>query len=328
MQLEIIAVFVVSLFFLSKSSHWVINYTIKMSEYLGISAMSAGYLFIAFGTSLPDFMVSVQASLAGKPAIAFGDVLGSSIANICLVLGVTAIMKPLYIRREHTLESAELLLIASLIPLALVYLGAIGFWAGAFLLLVFALYVFLVLKKRFTMDLPPGRPHHSDLLKIMAYLLGGLLVLVVSAHFVIDSAVLLASAAHVPEALIGMTLIAFGTTLPELAVDFVAIRRGHTALAIGDILGSSVINLTLVLGIAVVLNPIINNPTIYATALLFLVAVNFFLWYMLMRHEGISRQLGLVLLVSYVIFLMLELLLSFGVLSRSPTGAFMAALPF
>lgn len=322
MIFETIAIFAISLFALSKSSHWVIDSTIKLSEYLGISGISAGYIFIAFGTSLPDLMVSVQASLAGKSAIAFGDVLGSSIANICLVLGITAMLKPLYIRREHTLESAELLLIASFIPLLLLYLGGAGFYTGLFLLLVFLLYVFLVLKRRFTMDLPVGRPHGNDLLKQFAALAGGLAVLVVAAHFVIDSTVLIATKVGIPEALIGMTLIAFGTTLPELAVDFVAIRRGHTALALGDILGSSVINLTLVLGSALILSPVSSDLSFYATALVFLVVVNMFLWYMLMRHEGISKEMGAVLMLCYILFLTLEFLLAFGLVGRSPTGAF------
>lgn len=326
MYIETLAVFAISLFVLSKSSIWVINSTIKLSEYLGISGLAAGYIFIAFGTSMPDFMVSLQAALAGKSSIAMGDVLGSSIANVCLVLGITALMKPLYIRREHTLESAELLLIASIIPLLLLYLGGAGFYTGLFLLLVFLLYVFLVLKRRFSMDLPAGRPHHNDLLKELGLLLGGLVALIISGHFVIDSTVWLAGQAGVPEALIGMTLIAFGTTLPELAVDFVAIRRGHAALALGDILGSSVINLTLVLGSALVISPVNNSLAFYATALVFLIAVNFFLWYMLMRHEGVSKQMGAVLVVGYFLFLMLEFLIAIGFLGKSPTGAMIAPL--
>jgi len=320
---ETLAIFAVSLVVLGRASYWVIDSAIKLSEFLGISGIAAGYIFIAFGTSLPDFMVAVQASLSNQPGIAFGDVLGSSIANICLVLGIAALIKPLYIRREQTLESAELLLITSLIPLVLIYLGAIDFTAGLFLLFVFLLYVFLVLRQKFTMDLPV---EHSkkELGRNIAVFAVGLLAVILSARFVISSTSDLARLAGVPEALIGMTLIAFGTTLPELAVDFVAIRRGHAALAIGDVLGSSVINLTLVLGSAVVLNPIINNAAIYGTAMVFLVGVNFFLWYMLMKHEGISRNTGLILVVSYILFLAIEILVSFGLLGRSPTGAIIA----
>lgn len=326
MQLETLAIFAISLVVLSKSSHWVIDSVIKLSEYFGISGLAAGYLFIAFGTSLPDFMVSVQASLAGKSAIALGDVFGSSIANICLVLGITALIKPLYIRREHTLESAEMLLIASIIPLLLLYLGGVGFFTGVFLLIVFIFYVILVLKRRFTMDLPSIHPPKREILREIGFLAVSLLVLIVSGHFVIDSTVSLASVAGIPEALIGMTLIAFGTTLPELAVDFVAIRRGHAALALGDILGSGVINLTLVLGSSLVLAPVATSLSFFSTTLVFLVMVNFFLWYMLMRHEGISRHMGAILLISYVLFLMLEFLLAFGLVAKSPTGAFVAHL--
>lgn len=173
------------------------------------------------------------------------------------------------------------------------------------------------------MELPPAHSH-AGLGKALAFFAGGLLVVIASARYVISSAVELASSAGIPEGLIGMTFIAFGTTLPELAVDFVAIRRGHTALAIGDILGSSVINLTLVLGSAVVISPILNSTALFGTALVFLVAVNFFLWYMLMRHEGISKNMGLILLIGYVLFIMVEILVAFGLLSKSPSGALIA----
>lgn len=312
--LESIVVFVVAMAVVIKASHWVLDHAIKLAGYFGIAEFATGYVFIAFATSVPDFAVAVNAAAKGSGGLALGDVLGSSIANICLVLGVIAVMKRIDIKREHTLENAELLFIVAILPLLLLYRGALGPTEGLVLLLVFALYLLFVIKQRFTTGIHENL--HRESIKTIALFAVGVAVVMVAANYVVSSAVEIARVLSISEALIGLTIISFGTTLPELMIDFVALRRGQTALAIGDIFGSAVINLTVVLGTAALFGPIANGIALFTTGFIVLAAATFFVWYALMRHEGISRRHGLVLVLAYIIYILVEAIVGLTGITR------------
>ncbi|MBI3588455.1 sodium:calcium antiporter [Candidatus Micrarchaeota archaeon] len=301
----------IALVVLVKSSHWVLDSAIRLAEHFGIAEFATGYVFIAFATSFPDLIVSVIASSSGAGSIALGDVLGSSIANIALVLGVTALLRRVDVKREQTIESAELLFIVAVLPLLLLYRGSLGFAEGVFLILIFHLYLIFVVKKGFTLSLKPVKPH-AEIAKTIVLFAIGVAVLIVSGKFVVGSAIQIAQGLNVPQAFMGLTIISFGTTLPELMVDFAAIRRGKVALALGDIFGSCVINLTVVLGVSSILGPISNGVGLFTTGFVFLVAATMFVWYLLIRHEGISRRNGLVLLLAYVAYIMAEAIVAFS----------------
>jgi len=301
---EFLLLFVVSMALLVYSSHSVINSSIKISEHFGVSELAVGYLLIAFSTSLPDFMVSVNASLMGDPGIVLGDVFGSTIANICLVLGAAALIKRISVQREHMLESAEILLVVSLLPLILLSRGVLNSIEGVILLCIFVLYCVFVFKDRFSLRIR-AKVSHREWITSLVYFVAGMIVVVLSARCVIVSGEEIASYLGVPDIIIGFTLIAFGTTLPELAVDFTAIRRGHAALAVGDILGSCIINLTLVLGASALITPLKTSFETVSIAVSFLVGANVFLWYLLVKHGGISRAHGLAFVLVYISFLLI-----------------------
>lgn len=299
--------FAVALAVLYESSRHVLNSSIKLSQMLGITEMAIGFILIAGATSLPDFMVSVTAASMGRSNIALGDVLGSTIANIALVLGVASLLRNIYIKREQTLESAELLLFITLAPLLFILSGAITFREGAVLLLLFVLYLLFILKGRLpkVVHIIKGK---RALLRELGLFIVAMAVVLVSSRFIVEYGIAIAQILRVPDAIIGMTLIAFGTTLPELAVDFRAIRAGKTALAVGDIFGSCVINLTLVLGSAAVISPITNGfLEVFISPLIFLLALSSFLWYILMKHEAVRKEHGLLFLVFYFLWLIYEL---------------------
>jgi len=307
-MLDTIAIFLISFVALSKSAHWVLNATIRIAKHFNIAEFAAGYLLIAIATSVPDFMVSVTASYFGNGGIAMGDVIGSSIANICLVLGIAAIIHEIKVQRKHTMESAELLLLISIIPLILLSRGTISRIEGLLLILIFLIYCLFVVKERFTLRLSEG-VSRIEWTRSVIYLIFGMIIVILSSRFVVNSGEQIARYIGVSDALIGMTIIALGTTLPELAIDFTAIRRGHIALAIGDILGSCVVNLTLVLGAAAIINPLGDGFTMFTTAIAFLLGVNFFLWYVFTKHEGISKTHGLIFVLTYIFFIMIEMAL-------------------
>lgn len=301
MLLELV-IFIVALAVLIKSSQLVIDKAILLSEFLGVSQLSVGFILIAIMVSLPDFSVSVLASLSNNTLLAVGDALGSTVANLCLVLGVVTLVRRINVERKHTLDSAELLLLISSLPLIVLLIGSLGFFEGVILLFLFFFYCFFVFKEHFRLNIKDGLKKY-DIGKVALVFLLSLLVVVFSAKFVVSSATQIARLIGISEAIIGLTLVSFGTTLPELFVDFTAVRRGQIALAIGDILGSSVVNLTLVLGAALVINPIRINLNVFTMAIAFIVIAVSFLSYSLVKHEGIGRRQGLVFLLLYFVFL-------------------------
>ncbi|MBU1120806.1 MAG: hypothetical protein ABIE23_02625 [archaeon] len=298
-------IFIVGFIFLFKGSQIVIDSSIKISEYLGISRLAVGFIIVAMATSIPDFMVAVNASLIGETPMAIGDALGSSIANITLVLGIAALIRNLNVKREQTIASAELLFLISLVPLIILSRGTVTQIEGMLLLLFFAFYCFFILKKKFTMNIT-GKISKKESKKAFFFFVIGISIVILSAHFVVSSGASIASSIGISSALIGMTVIAFGTTLPELAIDLAAIRKGHTALAVGDILGSCVINLTLVMGTAIIINPIGAAFEQFSTAIIILVVVNSLLTYALLKHEGITKTLGIVFILIYILFLLIQ----------------------
>jgi len=299
-----IAIFAVSLLVLMKSSELVIDSSIAISEYSGISQLSIGFILIAISVSIPDLSVSLAASLTGKTSMAIGDVLGSSIANICLVLGVVTLVRKIHVDRKHTLDSAELLLLISIVPAVVLSKSIVGMMEGAVLIVIFILYCLFIVKTRFSIKIKDGITR-SEWRKAIIYFIAGMVLVIASAQYLVSSASSLARFLGVSEAVIGLTLVSFGTTLPELAVDFTAIRRGQAALAIGDIIGSTVVNLTLLLGIILLVSPLGGVALgVYTVPLAFIIIANSFLFYSLVKHEGIGDKQGLIFILLYIIFIM------------------------
>lgn len=302
-----VAIFCIAMLILVISSKKVINACIKISEYTGISNLAIGFIVIALAVSLPDFMVCVVAALNEKPALAIGDALGSSIANICLVLGIVTMIKHVSVEKKHTLESAELLLLISLVPAIILSRGIVGAFEGSILLVVFLLYCFFIIKERFNLKIKDGitrKEWHYSLITLFA----GLLLVIISSQYIVSTASNIASFLNISDAVIGLTLISFGTTLPELALDFTAIRKGYFALAIGDILGSTVVNLTLILGTTITISPILVDVSIYTIPLAFIIIANSFLFYSLVKHEGIGYRQGIVFILLYISFILAMIL--------------------
>ncbi len=316
-------VFLCSLGVLAFASRFVLSSCIRIAEYFKVSELAVGYLVIAMATSVPDFMVSTTASYKGVGGMALGDVLGSSIANICLVLGIAAVMRTIRVKREQTLEGAELLLLVSIIPLILLTRNVIGATEGALLVVIFLFYALFAIKGKFTLGLKEG-VKHSEWMKQMAIFVVSIGATLYSAQFIVGSGMEIASMLGVDAALIGMTIIAFGTTLPELAINFAAIRKGHFSLAIGEILGSCVVNLTLVLGASALINPLADGAMFIQVSIAFLVGAVAFLWYILMKHECIKKEHGVIFLIAYILFIMMQFV--WGVTTQGG-GAAAAAIP-
>jgi len=305
MMLLNFVIFFGALAVLAWSSHKVISATIKLSKAIGIAEFAIGYLLISVITSLPELTVSILSATSGEGGIVIGNVLGSNIVNILLVLGIVAMFHGVKLKRKQLRDNAEILLLITGIPLLFLVKGSINHMEGQFLFAIFIFYAFFVSKQKIRLG-KVGKKDDTTWGKLFIGFLIGLLLVIVSAHFVVQSAIELAYALEVPEFIIGSTLIAFGTSLPELAIAVNAVRRRHIELAIGDVLGSCVVNLTLVLGSASILQHLEADFTVFATTLFFLIGTNVLLTYLLIKHNGLKKVHGVLFVVMYFLFLMVE----------------------
>lgn len=270
---------------------------------IGIHEMAMGFLLLALSTSVPEIAVGVTASLAGHAPIAIGNVFGSNIANVCLVIGIAAIIQPLILRHELR-ETLLILFLTSLIPLVLLLLRGLSQYFGFGLIVMFLAFCWYGLKRGIALGEKPLRPNIKRLAVSYSLLLVGLFFVFISSHFAVYSASKLSKLLEILELVLGSTLVAVGTSLPEIAVGLAAIRRGNIDLAVGNVIGSSMVNITLVLGIALAFSPLIVQIGLFETLIIFSVMVNLILWFLFEKGK-IGFTEGLSFLVLYWMFLML-----------------------
>ncbi|NCT77420.1 calcium/sodium antiporter [Stutzerimonas stutzeri] len=294
----------------------------KLAAQFGISPLVIGLTVVAFGTSAPETAVSVQASLNGSGDIAIGNVVGSNIANVLLILGTTALVAPLVVSRQLIRLDVPIMIGASLVTFGLAWDGQLSRIDGAILFSAVVIYtLFLVISSRrenaagaddefakeFGLD-EPAKPHAG--LINAGLVLGGLVLLVVGSNFLVEGAVALARALGLSELVIGLTVIAIGTSLPELATSIMAAFRGERDIAVGNIVGSNIFNLLCVLGLASLVSPqaigVSSNALAFDFPVMIAVAVAclpiFFAGYCIKRWEG---ALFLAYYVAYTLYLVL-----------------------
>jgi len=283
--------------------------SIRLSRSLGVSSLVIGLTVMALGTSLPELFVSLVASLRGEPGVALGNVIGSNIFNIAVVLGLSAVIRPLKIGlRLFRLEIPFVLLI-SLLFTAMAIDGAIGRLDGAVLLLGFTAYIVYV--RRIASEDPlqlPARspeapPGTRDPVVPWAALLmttAGLLALAVSAHWLVSAASGLARSWGVSERVISLTLIAGGTSIPEMATSLVAIARRESDLAVGNLLGSNIVNTLAVVGTAAAIHPLTPTAPFLRLDMLVMLATAVLLVPMARTGWRLNRWEGGVLFLLYV----------------------------
>jgi cation:H+ antiporter len=294
----------------------------KLAAQFGISPLVIGLTVVAFGTSAPETAVSVQAALNGSGDIAIGNVLGSNIANVLLILGMTALVAPLVVSRQLIRLDVPIMIGASLVTFGLAWDGELSRIDGALLFTAVVIYtLFLIIgsrrekaaevddefAKEFGLD-EPAKPHAG--LINAGLVIAGLVLLVAGSNFLVEGAVALARALGLSELVIGLTVIAIGTSLPELATSIMAAFRGERDIAVGNIVGSNLFNLLCVLGLASLVSPqaisVSPNALAFDFPVMIAVAVAclpiFFAGYSINRWEG---ALFVAYYVAYTLYLVL-----------------------
>jgi cation:H+ antiporter len=268
-------------------------------------------LLVAFSTTLPELSVSIFSAMDPETiGVAIGNVLGSNIVNICLILGICFLILTLKGQNKtHNFSNMAMeeirnlyfgLFIASLVPLTLIYIGYASSAIGAILITIFILHNIQMLKSR-----KSGEVYHlnkkSKTARHIAFVLLGAAGVISSAYFIVESASYIAFEMGIPKILIGATIVAFGTSLPELVNSINATRKNHIELALGNVVGSGFINTTLILGVALIGGQFRVNMSSYSHLVMFSIMANLLLWYFL-SSERISWREGLILLFMYALF--------------------------
>ena len=286
---------------------------VGLARVLGVSPAMIGLTVVAFGTSAPELMVSVQASIDGAPDIAVGNVVGSNIANILLILGAGALIAPLICAPGMVRRDGAAMIFALVLLCGLGLSGTIVAWQGALMILGLVGYVggsYLVDRRNGTAvaelhareaEETAGVPQTSILVAL--YLVVGLFGLVFGAHLLVDGAVGVARAAGVSESVIGLSLVAIGTSLPELAATVVAAWRRHTDVAIANVLGSNLFNVLLILGAASLVAPLPVAPDIVDIDLWVMLGSGLVLIPIMITGWHVSRREGIFLLVLYAAYI-------------------------
>lgn len=230
--------------------------SVGLADRFGIPSLVIGLTIVAFGTSAPELVVSLQAAMAGSGGIALGNIVGSNITNVLLVLGIPAIIHTVSCRADGASRNLLLMLVITAAFIALMWDGVLSHADGllllGFLVVFFALQVVLTRNHEPDEDIEPAR----SLPLAIAYSVGGIIGLAFGAELTVRAATHLARGFGVSETVIGMTLVAFGTSLPELITTTVAAFRNQAAVAFGNVIGSNVFNIAAILGLTAVLVPI------------------------------------------------------------------------
>lgn len=310
-MLLFIAAIIVGLLVLLWSADRFVEGSASVARHLGISPLVIGMVIVGFGTSAPEMVVSALASIQGNPGLALGNAYGSNITNIGLILGITALISPILVHSSILRKELPILAAVTGFSVALLLDGNLSRWDAIALLAVFAALLFWTLKQGKT----PGPDSlatdvEAELTeramspgKATLWLIVGLVFLILSSRALVWGAVGIASDLGVSDLIVGLTVVAVGTSLPELASSIIAARKGEHDLALGNVLGSNLFNTLVVVGIAGSIHPIVLETDVLHRDLpvMGLLTISLFLIGFGFRGQGrVNRLEGAALLLAYL----------------------------
>lgn len=295
------------LYLLIKGGDWTVDAAVFVAERTGLSPLFIGATIVSFGTSVPELFTSVNANLQGYPGISLGNILGSNVANILLVLGATAFIFKVTADPKHLMKDLAMMLLATAI---MVYGMLTDSFSQVFGLIMFAILVTFVFYQYKTDSIvleedddDEETPGITTMKGAVIILLGGLAALAIGSELLVKGAVQTGTAIGVPEAVIGMTVVAFGTSLPELSTCIAAARKQSVGLILGNIIGSNTFNILSIIALTAVIKPLDVDPVLLGIELWVTVAVAvlFAVWMLVVGR--ITKPVGIVMMLGYVVFI-------------------------
>ena len=305
----LVVVGIAGLFF---GGEWLVRGSSRLARSFGISPLIVGLTVVAFGTSTPELLVSLSAALQGISDVSIGNIVGSNIANVGLILGIAGITFPIVIHVRLIWREIPIMLVASVLAFVLVLDGELSNLDGMVLLAGFVAFNLLMFRATLR-ERETGRLTDEDLqeggddktvvnrpIEVLR-LLVGIGILMVGANLTVENAIIVARFFQVSELFIGLTLVAVGTSLPELATSFIAALRKESDIAIGNVVGSNIFNLLLILGLTAVVHPLPVSPEVVTFNLPIMILFSLVL-IPIARNQLVSRLEAGALLVGYIGF--------------------------
>jgi len=291
---------------------------VAIADRLGIPPLIVGLTIVALGTSAPELTVAIEAALSGSPGIVTGSVIGSNIANILLVLGMTAVIQPVSASLKVVNRDGMLLVVATTFLAGMALRGAIPPFIGVLMIAAFGLYTFYsywserVAARRMAHDTVPelaaeeieayqGVP--TKLHVSIPVFIAGCASVIIGAQFLVEAAINIARFIGVSEAVIGLTMVALGTSLPELAISVIAATRGHSDVALGNVIGSNLSNILVILGVTSLFGTIPIGGQIPWFDVWIMLAATVVLIPIMVSDRSISRLEGAIFLTCYVVYI-------------------------
>lgn len=338
-----IVLLVLGVIIVLKGADWLTDGAVNIATRFGVSQMVIGLTIVAMGTSMPEFCVSMVSALKGTPDLAVGNVVGSNTLNTLLIVGCSALVAPIMVKRSSVKRDIPFAVVASLLMLLFCLDGAIGRVDAAVLFAGFCLFMFVTLKYAKTTEEPAAAvatsgaataaiPEASSsetldhkasssetsaheassseasqvsgtsMLKAVVMLVVGLLCLIAGSNMFVDNASFVASSLGVSDAVIGLTIVAGGTSMPELATSMVSAKKGNSDIAIGNVIGSNVFNILMIIGITGLVKPM-HIAGITTLDLIMMLASILLMWFFCRTTYKVKRWEGAVLTIVYIAYL-------------------------
>lgn len=258
---------------------WIVDSASKIAKKFGLSDLVIGLTIVAIATSAPEFAVTISAALNDQDSISVGNVLGSNIFNLGIILGFIAFVRPIEISKLLLKRDGSLLVATGIILLIFFYDLTLSFYEGMILAAILITYIIILVKQKQEIDeeVPEGPLTFWDIPKFVI----GVTIIIVSANFLVDSAASIARVFGISEWLIGITIVAGGTSMPELATSLVAVKKKKHGISAGNLIGSDLFNMLGVLGVAAILKPLSLNGDEYIS--LILLAITLIVIFIMMR---------------------------------------------
>lgn len=334
-----IVLLVLGVIIVLKGADWLTDGAVNIATRFGVSQMVIGLTIVAMGTSMPEFCVSMVSALKGTPDLAVGNVVGSNTLNTLLIVGCSALVAPIMVKRSSVKRDIPFAVVASLLMLLFCLDGAIGRVDAAVLFAGFCLFMFVTLKYAKTTEGPAAavatsgaatttaiseastsqassseasssetsaqeasQASGTSMLKAVVMLVVGLLCLIAGSNMFVDNASFVASSLGVSDAVIGLTIVAGGTSMPELATSMVSAKKGNSDIAIGNVIGSNVFNILMIIGITGLVKPM-HIAGITTLDLTMMLASMLLMWFFCRTTYKVKRWEGAVLTIIYLAYL-------------------------
>ena len=290
---------ILGIYIVLKGADFLTDGAVSLAQRAGIPEMVIGLTVVALGTSMPELFVSLTSAIQGTTDLAVANVVGSNIFNVLLIAGAAAAVAPMTISKGTVRRDIPVAVVASLILLLFGIYGEINRWAGALFVLLLIIYMVYTVKTASPDDQSDVEDKKLTVFGAVLRLIGGLLFLVVGSSSFVSSATEVAATLGVSDAVIGLTIVAGGTSLPELATSVVAARKGQAAIAMGNVIGSCVYNILLIIGVTGLISPMVIGgitPLDFGMMMLSMVL----LWLFSFTKYKVERWEGFVMLALFV----------------------------